>query len=98
VLRDADGKPRAVLTMTDTNSAALGFFDRDGNERTSLFTDPKGESALVLYDETSKARVMLGFGFGEQGALVIAGPNGEIAAGLLVDKDGVPIFEAGQGN
>jgi len=98
VLRDSDGNTRAILTISDTRSATLAFYDSDGKERAGLFTGPRGDSALFFLDEHRKQRVVLGFGVGEQGALIITGPDGQVAAGLLIDEKGVPAFELAGGD
>jgi hypothetical protein len=98
VLRDRNGKIRAVLTTNDTNGTILGLFDAEQNQRAGLFVAENGDSGLIFYDGAKKGRVVLGYNSGEDGVLLIAGPDGKVAAALTVDKNGVPTFEGGQNN
>jgi hypothetical protein len=76
----------------------LGLCDRDGNARVALYTAPQGDSALTFDNEKGESRVILGFGSGEQAGLIISKPDGQVAAGILVDQEGAPSFVRARGN
>ncbi|MFZ0889900.1 MAG: hypothetical protein WA005_15750 [Candidatus Binataceae bacterium] len=92
VLRDAGGKVRAILGLSDTDSAALSLRDREGKERAALYVTAHGPSALDFCDEKGATRVMLGLG-DEYLALVLKGSSAQSMASLAVDEKGDPNFE-----
>ena len=91
VLRDSNGRERAKLGMTDTDSACLTFYDLGGGERLSIWVHPNGASAVTLYGDGNR-EVLLGTG--ELCGLVITA-NDQRAAGLVFDSNSEVIFEQG---
>jgi len=91
VLRDTGGKVRAILGLSDTESATLSLRDGEGKERAALYATAHGPSAVALFDEKGEPCVMLGAG--DLLALVLRGSHGQPAVSLAVDEKGDPSFD-----
>ena len=101
IVRDADGKARAVLGVTEAGGS-LGLCDADGNARALLGVTETGPT-LWLHDADGTTRALLVAA--EAGAVLgLHDPNGTLRAvltivkegpGLLLyDADGKPLFSA----
>jgi len=90
ILRDADGKQRAVLELTKETQPSLVLFDMKGEHRLSLALDKDGQGELALYDpahnvpaahlkgarlELKPARGLSGWARLGPGDLTLAGPQ-----------------------
>lgn len=54
VLRDANGRSRAVLTVSADGSPVLALSDQDGTTRATLAVSADGQPGLALYDEDGR--------------------------------------------
>lgn len=91
VLRDAQGKERAKLGVTNTNSTDLSLYDPSGKERISTFVLPDGTSALAFWDDNGKQRASLTSGL--MSGFHLVGPDGTSAATLLIDGTDRPEWD-----
>ncbi len=102
VLRDSNGKKRAELGTTDTDSALLALYDGAGRARVALYaTALNGAAVLALYDGDERPRLMLASSDPRENlprdqvisALSIHNNEGDVAANMLVDADGNPALD-----
>ena len=94
VLLDKQGKQRAKLGVTDTDSTILSLYDSKENERISIFVLPDGSSTLALYDDDQRIRAMLAQAeMAGVAGLSIFGPDGRNGVNLLVSSEGEPSFD-----
>jgi hypothetical protein len=91
VLRDAQGKERAKLGVTDTNSTCLSLYGPNSEERAAIFVLSDGTSTLAFYDDNGKERVVLATGV--MSGFQLIGPDGTSGATLLLDGTGRPDWE-----
>jgi hypothetical protein len=91
VLCDAEGKERAKLGVTDTNSTSLSLYDPSGKERASIFVLADGTSSLAFYDADGKQRATLATGL--MSGFQLIGPDGTSAATLFLDGTERPDWE-----
>ncbi len=84
VLRDEDGKMRAMLAMTE-EGAALVFGDANGEARGKLVITSEG-AALVLYDANGKMPARLSI-TPEGATLVFDDANGKMLARLFMTAE-----------
>jgi hypothetical protein len=91
VLRDAQGKERAKMGVTNTNATSLSLYDPAGIERVSIFVLADGTSSVSLADEQNVSRTML-FRSEMTGVdgLAILGPDMCNGSHLLVSSEGYP--------
>jgi hypothetical protein len=85
ILKDENGKTRAVLSVSK-EGPALVLFDETGKPRAGLDAGKDGPG-LVLADETGKFRAMLAVDK-DGPRLVLFDEIGKRRAGLAVNKDG----------
>ncbi len=85
VLKDTDGKARAMLTMLK-DGPALCLYDESINPG-AVLTVTKGGPALRLFDKKGVARAALA-ARKEGPALFLADENGTLRAALVASKDG----------
>jgi hypothetical protein len=102
VVKDAHGKPRAILG-TFGEAAAVNLYDREGRARAILQVGADGGSRLAFHDREAKSRTltyvgpdgaaMVGFFGGDQKARaqLTVTADGNATVGLF-DRDGNPAW------
>lgn len=103
VLRDSNGKKRAELGVTDTDSALLALYDGTGRARVALYAAAQnGAAVLAFHDGDERPRLMLASSDPRENlprdqvvsALSIRNKKEDgIAASMMVDADGNPAFD-----
>jgi hypothetical protein len=100
VLRDAEGRKRAELGTSDTNSALLTLYDGNARPRVALYATENGASVLSFEDEHGQPRVMLASSDPGDAkdedvltGFLMRNREGNLAAGLIVDAGSNPALD-----
>ena len=93
VLRDKEGRERAKLGVTDTDTTALTLYDPQGKERLSIFVLPDGSSVVALYDDQRVRTILTRSEMTGVDGLSILGPDARNGINLLVSSEGEPSFD-----
>jgi hypothetical protein len=91
VVKDARGRPRALLGM-DGDVSALNLYDRDGRARAALHVAADGTGRLGFYDRDGKSRVILDVAPDGVSTVGFYDREGKAHAQLQVAADGSPVL------
>jgi hypothetical protein len=94
VLRDKDGKRRAVLEVNAKGDTVLQLSDRGEKSRINLIVAEDGSPIVSLQDQKDQPRVSLSVPASINGSVLnLVDPNGQVRLGMGVRKDGVPTLD-----
>lgn len=91
LVRDAEGRERARLTVGDDGSPRLVFLDAMGRVRAQISVGPGGTPGIRLLDPSQKAEIGLAVS-GTRPGLILNDRTGHPRAGLCVQDDGSPLL------
>lgn len=95
VLRDKEGKQRAVLEVSSKGAASLHLSDKDETPRIAFIVAEDGSPIATLQDEQGQSRVSFASSKIFGGSVVnLMDPDGKVRLGLAVrDRGGVPTLD-----
>ncbi len=85
VVRDGEGKQRAVLSMEKPNTPSLVLFDKNGTKRVYLLAEQGGRASLGLGPEDGEIRTVLRVNTGGDAALNFFDANGKRGSQFGID-------------
>jgi hypothetical protein len=87
VLRDSQGRGRAMLGFTPENSPVLILNQTDGTLGATLKVGPQGQPMLSLYDKGGNPRALLSVDTDGSAGLTFGNADGKARAGLAVTSE-----------
>jgi hypothetical protein len=87
VLRDSQGRGRAILGFTSDNLPVLILNQTDGTLGATLEVGPRGQPTLSLYDRGGNPRALLSVDTDGSAGLTFGNPDGKPRAGLAVTSE-----------
>lgn len=90
IMRDARGKRRLGIVVTDVGTVSVGVYDKRGRNRCNLFMDNDGRPTLTLSDDKGTIRARLMIDTDGSSALDLFDRAARARVVLQVDADGEP--------
>ena len=90
VLKDAEGRTRAVLGVLPDGAADLSLLDDAGKAKAWLRVTTEGAASLRLVDRNEKGGILLDFGRADTATLNFVDRTGRPRASMLLAPDGSP--------